>query len=429
MRSSIHFPITVLFVILTEAIIRGGFKPDLVEVETDEHIVEAVQRPHPELAILPGELPGYTGWARPITTLADYFVSKFPSTPIVAGEQFSFQVECSHEECSKGGSLFFVRAYGPAILTGTMKDHHNGTYTVSFLPHDGGSYQLEVVITCSRRVKLNDFPTADQPGYEGYLLPGYPKSIQVVTSSPLSESKTDDLPICTGKEILQTTQLSALEQARWVVASKLRNRPFSANSTLEEADTKKYAKGVGGIGFRMKYEPRNECRWLSATELQETRTINKIRAKSKLVDKPLHIVFIGDSNMFRVMYSFEKHYEKQLPWHLTKIPTHGGLHMRMDRIQTALDELTLLDHKFIILFNSGLHDILQLCFKDRAEFREETFNRTDDKISCAREYKDIVAKFVDMVEKFPAIHRVWQTTTVSSDHCVEMLALFDEFSN
>jgi hypothetical protein len=57
-----------------------------------------------------------------------------------------------------GGSLFYVRAYGPAILPGLVMDHRNGTYDVILHPMDEGIYTVEVVLTYFNPPPFSDFP-------------------------------------------------------------------------------------------------------------------------------------------------------------------------------------------------------------------------------------------------------------------------------
>jgi hypothetical protein len=95
--------------------------------------------------LYPGELPGYTGWPRPTSTLAGFFrivddsysssANSPYSQPVVVGKNWTCSIHCSHKACRHGGSLFFIRAYGPAILPGLYTDHRNG-YMCSSTPED-----------------------------------------------------------------------------------------------------------------------------------------------------------------------------------------------------------------------------------------------------------------------------------------------------
>ena len=129
-----------------------------------------------QFALSPGELPGYTGWARPEQTLAGYFditSLSHPSLPqelhmkyhsvIKSGDKFSLLLTCNHNRTSSididseppyecppdGGTLFYVRAYGPSVLAGDVNDYHNASYSVEVQFIDPGEYTLEVVVTFS----------------------------------------------------------------------------------------------------------------------------------------------------------------------------------------------------------------------------------------------------------------------------------------
>ena len=171
-------------------------------------------------AVAPGELPGYTGWARPEKTLARSFSIKSISTsttvgrntsniPGIKGYEYVVTVKCEgHKDCvvnnvnnSKShnindncASLFFLRAYGPAVIPGTVTSRSCGSnsidvdysagggsvcyYEISFVFYDPGPYTIEVVLTFSSPPPITAFPLGkelneQEPHYEGYLLPGF----------------------------------------------------------------------------------------------------------------------------------------------------------------------------------------------------------------------------------------------------------------
>ena len=139
------------------------------------------------------------GWARPERTLAPFFEiindDNSPSSFLShAEEAFKIKVKCisakpnqyqhHYTSCSIGGSHFYLRAYGPSVITGTYTDHGNGIYTLTFFPVDEGLYTVEVVLTFSQVPSMDSFPLSDednqhQPGYEGYLLRGFPRQLHV----------------------------------------------------------------------------------------------------------------------------------------------------------------------------------------------------------------------------------------------------------
>ena len=153
------------------------------------------------LTVAPGELPGYTGWARPQRTLAGLFVvESVTDTYAVSGKEWFVDVRCHDNDdeqgeeaegglykCPESGrSKFYLRAYGPSVITGSVTDNGDGGYTMSFYPIDTGRYTVEAVLDFSDAPPFDDFPYPkgqEEPGYEGYLLPGFPIQISVISSS------------------------------------------------------------------------------------------------------------------------------------------------------------------------------------------------------------------------------------------------------
>jgi len=170
--------------------------------------------------IRPGELPGYTGWARPEKTLSRFFSIKSVSTrstKIAAITRYEYVItaKCEgHKDCvveneiegksskrnennDNGVSLFFLRAYGTAVVPGTVTSRscetnnlnidddllldriHGCYYVFTFVFYDPGLYTIEVVLTFSSPPPISTFPLGkesnqEEPHYEGYLLPGFP---------------------------------------------------------------------------------------------------------------------------------------------------------------------------------------------------------------------------------------------------------------
>jgi hypothetical protein len=79
------------------------------------------------LWLRPGDLPGYTGWARPFDTLAGSFRPPVRNAPAPTARNVTVRIECvASSHCGSGGSLFYVRAFGPSVLPGSVTDHSNG---------------------------------------------------------------------------------------------------------------------------------------------------------------------------------------------------------------------------------------------------------------------------------------------------------------
>jgi hypothetical protein len=77
------------------------------------------------------------------------------------------------EVCNRGGSLFYLRAYGPAILPGLVTEM--GRTTLHFYLWMREAITIEVVLAFSHPPHYS-FPleTITDLVYEGYMLPGFP---------------------------------------------------------------------------------------------------------------------------------------------------------------------------------------------------------------------------------------------------------------
>jgi hypothetical protein len=326
-----------------------------------------------------GELPGYTGWPRSATTLAGSFRMLRPcSSTSKVNMNWTCSVHCSHEACQNGGSLFYVRAYGPAILPGIVTDHYNGTYDVAFIPLDEGTYTVEVVLTFSNPPPFSTFPLENmtEPGYEGYMLPAFPLTVSV--TEPFYSSLASlfgpkgSLPLCTMSELLESSPTNALETGRWVVAEKMIDTPFSQDKNVLDQNGNitldGYQRGDNSIGFRMDYRPAH-CSLLDESTISDARILDECMQRSKLdfPNRPLHLVLIGDSNI-----GVQATWAGQAGvlgngYKGSMISAHGGINDKLPEIKKNLTQLIKNDSesgvsfRYLVIFNSGIHDIIHLC--------------------------------------------------------------------
>jgi hypothetical protein len=347
-----------------------------------------------------GDLPGYTGWARPAETLTGWFeILDLPAVSVNAGDYWNVSVACRHERCQQGGSLFYVRAYGRSIVSGQVHDRGNGAYDVSILFMDPGPHTVELVLTFSTPLTIDKFPVTDtEPAYEGYLLPGFPLTVHVIGDLITPPSRR-----CAFSDLVENTPTSAIEQGRWLVdnhqVSQLSGVGSSSSQTASQVG---YQMGVNSLGFATEYQPRN-CRLPTMEEIQT----DLVSDKNK---QHLHIVYIGDSNMRKQHQLFES---LLVDVQTTYIPTNQGLLLRLPEIQQTLERLqesSVQGVKFYIIFNSGLHDIAQLCSK-RWTKKRKTYLTAVDGVSCVDQYRQSLTVLVDMLQLFPAELTVFQTTT------------------
>jgi hypothetical protein len=375
----------------------------------------------------PGELPGYTGWPRPAMTLARSFRMLRPcSSTSKANVNWTCSVHCSHEACRNGGSLFFVRAYGPAILPGIVTDHHNGTYGVTFIPMDEGIYTVEVVLTFSNPPHFSTFPLEafTEPAYEGYMLPSFPVTVTVTERpyvySPTTIFKQGRLPVCTLPELLESSPTSALETGRWVVAEKMVGRPFSRtnHSYGRKVTLDGYRRGDNSLGVRMHYHPIN-CSLFDEAAVKGAAILHECMQQSQynFSNRRLHLVLVGDSNMLaqddwaRDAGLFGHRYKRSF------VGTHDGINVKLPEIKKNITQLIKNDSEtgvsshYVVIFNSGLHDIIHLCGSEYFGLNISFIERGHAR--CVDTYRRRLREFASMMKEFPSALTVFQTTTAA----------------
>jgi hypothetical protein len=383
-----------------------------------------------------GDLPGYTGWARPTNTLAGSF--SIAGITMVENH-WTCTIHCDHPACAAGGSLFYVRAYGPAVLPGLVTDHGNGTYDISVLAFDEGLYAVEVVLSFSNHPAWSDFPVQQETAFEGYLLPGFPVTMKVVNGksknkSPSSGTKIKTkLPVCNMSMLTETSTYSALASGRWVVQKTNMDDPY-VDQTLLPASLESYQAGDTSLGIAMEYVPTT-CSLLSEGAALNPRTLKRCHENGKKKRNagdddnnnnnnssrnlrnssncPRHVIFIGDSNMLKQYDMFHQFFGKGLE--TTRITTNGGILATLANIQEQLKQLAEEEPEkdYFVIFNSGLHDIDKFCHHEmwRTTRAPLIHNISDDDFSCLQLYRESLLELVTTVAAFPARVRVWQTTT------------------
>ena len=440
-------------------------------------------------AIAPGELPGYTGWARPEKTLARSFsiVKAVSSTGVVvvtptAGDgktpskitgtkgyyESVITVKCEgHKDCvtknknrnrennsdDHGPSLFFLRAYGPAVVPGTVTlrscDRSVGVdegcyYDITFVFYDPGLYTIEVVLTFSSPPPISAFPIIKESNqqeshYEGYLMPGFPlvatvefeqeggeTTIPQKSITSISDKSTEEKDLCKFEDLVETSSTSAMKKVRWKVTGKVNEKEYSSktmNSPL--VSTMGYIHNVNSLGINMEYRYVNDCRILPESSFDKN-----LRGRPMSVGecsgpkKKIHIVYIGDS-VLRVQKDMLQDLLKGIPTHqveFTYLSLYGGYRknevLGPASVETFLQDLRVKtnDENVVILFNTGLHDIHRLC---GAEFLDErpTYLEKDrlasGSFACIDEYRALLKDFVNAIHEFPAALKVFQSTTAA----------------
>jgi hypothetical protein len=383
-----------------------------------------------------GELPGYTGWARPEKTLAGYFVIKSVSNSSpMTGQPITIVIQCrGHQECQEGSSKFYLRAYGPSVIPGTLVKNNSsntkGIYDIQFVFPDPGIYTVEIVLTFSTSPSLHTFPMKEewqQPAYEGYLLPEFPLLVPVQQSSvpslslKYSEGRNDSL--CSFDDLIVSSSAEALGKARWVVTSRS-NAPGYTSTTINNAVSKRgYIENVNSIGIKMDYRYLRGCSLLPETALRQQRVFGEgTSCTNSTSDKQLQIIYIGDS-VLRVQKDKLRALANRIPnLKFQFLSLHLGYRrnqvMGPSNVESFLHDIQIQrpnDTK-VILFNTGLHEIHQLCGADNAADRRNYLNNSQlnsGTFSCLNEYHAVLQDFIATIQQFPADLKIFQTSTAA----------------
>jgi len=412
-----------------------------LDTNVDSLVIKPVgTKTAPLNSIAPGELPGYTGWARPENTLARYFrISRNHYN--VRNRQFTVSVECTDcatrsKRAKPCASRFFLRAYGPAVVpgtkTGALPTGTNGcSYSFWFPLYDPGVYTIEAVLTVSKPLPMEAFPlypNQEEPNYEGYLLPGFPMTTTVPfgeTSNDPASLATSEAGLCHFEDLVETWSNSAAERARWKVTGRVNERDYwskTMNSSL--VSTLGYMTNVNSLGINMEYRYFNNCRLIQEESLLRRDKRPVLVGGCQGPQEKLHIVYIGDSVM-RVQKDTLEKFLKGIPSERVEVSflsLHGGYRKNQalgpanvtQFLQDLRTKTAKQNENVVILFNTGLHDIHRLC---GSEFRDERPTYLDKNrlvsFKCVDEYRLLLKDFVNEIHNFPAALKVFQSTTAA----------------
>lgn len=417
-----------------------GLNDSILHSSTDTH------------SIAPGELPGYTGWGRPEHTLAKFFSilkttmvpSSSPSSTTTPSsdtdsnnnnrQDLVITVQCDgHDDCLKDSSMFFLRAYGPSVIPGTIVRHGNGLYDAIFRIYDPGMYTVEVVLTFSTSTPIERFPLATQPGvdiseaYEGFLLPGFPLIVTVpndmdVSRNPVVRNVENPPKLCTFDDLVEHSTTTALSKARWKVTGRSNGQGHQTSFLNGPPTLMGYKTGVNSLGITMEYQYLDSV--ANCTLLPESafsRKLNNLRVFGHC-NRKIQIIYIGDSvlrvqkDMLRALLNRATNLE------FSFLSLHGGYRRNQilgpSNVEQFLQDIQTQypDDAKVILFNTGLHDIHQLCGPEFAEDRRQYLDlgKLDSgSFSCLEEYRVLLTEFVDLIQNFPADLKVFQSTTAA----------------
>jgi hypothetical protein len=406
-------------------------------------------------ALAPGELPGYTGWARPERTLAGYFTVVGSVQNVTnAGNDWVVNLQCrDHADCATAQSWFFVRAYGPAVITGEVVQQQQqsssssssssssapGSYQVRFRPMDPGTYHVEVVLAFSDAPALDAFPLPAEHSpvyYEGYLLPDFPRQLTVTRGDISSIQSKSNLPFCNTHQLTETTISSpALDRARWCVVDKNHDKRHALRTTPPSSGVSlvNYQESYNSLGVMMDYEFM-ECQLIPPTLPPPvsglTTTSADVNGNSnrnnpfqcmqaqKQTQTTLHVILIGDS----VMRLQKQVFDQYILGSTSKIKVsylelYGGalrcLHQSGPNITEILPSMVVSGERRVVVFNTGMHDIHRLCGTEWASDRQSYLSPQDSTLPCTVLYKRAVQELANAIDQFPADIKIFQTTTAA----------------
>ena len=386
--------------------------------------------------IAPGELPGYTGWARPETTLARFFSIESISTESPQlGEEFVITIRCEgHEDCYEGSSLFFLRAYGPSVVPGTVRHHSvddNDLYDITFVFYDPGLYTVEVVLTFSNPPPISAFPLSqesDQPAYEGFLLPGFPLFVQTQENNTSINDKHENHinnELCKFDDLIETSKTSAINKARWKVTGRSNGRGYSSKNS--PMDMHGYITNRNSLGIQMEYRYLSGCDLLSEAVFDTNITMNDNQPNNTNLfsqcPRKIQVLYIGDS-VLRVQMDKLKSLAGTTTSNIEFrfLSLHLGYRRNQilgpSNVQRFLDQVRQNNPNdtIVILFNTGLHDIHQLCGAENGNDRHQYLNRSipDSDFSCLDEYRLILDEFVNIIQNYSAADlKIFQSSTAA----------------
>jgi hypothetical protein len=207
------------------------------------------------------------------------------------------------------------------------------------------------------------------------------------------------------QDLISEKSDSAYRKARWVVVDKVAHGTHvTATNDSSSVSLEGYQSAHNALGIFMDYRPQH-C---SLLPFQET-SASLVNCNTSA--KQVHVIFIGDSVM-RMQYEL---FQSSVPnVKTTFVLTSGGIVQTMSNVTSRLVELKQLsnEHRFL-LFNTGLHDIAQLCSRRWRRVREAHLG-PDSNFSCTAQYRHSLGELVDFIRAYPAERKVFQSTTAGA---------------
>lgn len=376
------------------------------EVSSSSVLLTDIHPRHPHIA--PGELPGYTGWLRPAISVAGSLGISHQSCSsgiIQEGEEWTCLIICHTERCKTLNTWFYVRAYGPSVITGTVEKIESGHYRLVLQPFLAGTYFVEAIVTYSHVPPVEAFPLRPkekEPLYEGYMIKDFPLLLKV---QPRPRKVAENLKPWCRKE-----QLQSLDRSSWVVTGL--NRLVSLNSTdqvLSQASLEGYQNDTNSMGIQLDFR-LEDCRLLPLSTMVQS---------SCARDQLKHITFIGDS-VSRIQI---KTLEQLMPSIIIESFELKGGTLLCERNGTTLPGGSqgpivskiqkAIPTSSVVVFNTGLHDVHTLCSKALRDERDSYLTTHEQHQNCLTNYQQALDVLAETVQEIASPVRIFQTTSAS----------------
>ena len=311
-------------------------------------------------ALGPSELPGYTGWVRPLATRARAFrlarVDGYdPRTAQPPPARLTFWLE------GPSGAALFARALGPGLEANFSSERANGSYAIELELRDPGAWHVEVIVEFSHAPRTSRrFPSDggnSDPSYEGYPIRGSPFAIEL----PASEQPAAPLAVC------NTSAQAAAYRGRWRLS-----RRAVVSSDDEVRTQRRLAPKEEPIAHAGRLDLRFEhvgagCQLMDPRRLLNDCGDGSWRGGGASNWRPPHVVLLGDSTM-RMQYLALHTWllEQQLSgWRLSYVELLDGMAVNLARalatMRAVAADTDANTHRLVVHFNSGLHDIDKYC--------------------------------------------------------------------
>jgi len=250
----------------------------------------------------------------------------------------------------------------------------------------------------------------------------------------LDDESVNEDDLCSFEDLVETSPMSAMSKARWKVTGKVNDRDYSSKTMKSPiVSTIGYVNNENSLGINMEYRYRNDCLILPESSFNKGPIPRRPKAVGQCdgPQKKVHIVYVGDS-LLRVQKAMLQELLKDIPTdrvEFSLLQLHGGYRKVQKQggkegmnVKTFFDDLKMKtknagnDETIVILFNTGMHDIHNLCSAELSDDRKTYLdvNRLESGyFSCVEEYRALLRDFLDLVNDFPAALKVFQSTTAA----------------